>query len=273
MPVTTPRRRALPLGTAALATVLLTLLTAAPVSPAAAAPANHLDGLEFSRDGMTWSPQPPEVLFEDGFVDTPGEHRSAVVLVRNTRASTVRIATALAGLAWSDPAAATAFTLTSSDQYGKGIVDAPIGSIARCAALIPTRIIGAGDILAIAVTVRFDAAARGTSAESASVRFDLLIALGPYPGLSPASACSDLAHTENSFAPDADLGIVVIASLPHELAPGTVHDTDADVALVVPTLGVALGAGIAFYLLVLLRRRLAADTDDLEAALERESAS
>lgn len=259
----------------ALALALLACVLPAPV-PAAAQPAapadaaarqGHLDGLEFSRDGTDWSPTPPPVLFADGFVDAPGESRSASVLVRNGRSVPVRLATALTGLAWSEPEAGTAFRLSSSDQWGGGIVDAPIQSIARCEPLTPTRILAAGDVLAISVTVRLDDTARGTPAETASVGFELLIALAEYPGRAPVSACSDLAQPATAPVTPGGSGIVAIASLPTEMLPGTAPDPRSAGALVAPALAVALGAGIVgLAVLVTVRLRRGLDDDDEEDA-------
>jgi hypothetical protein len=240
----------------ALAVTLLGAALLLPALPASAASAIHHEGLEFSSDGVTWSAEPPEVLFADGFVEEPGESQSARVLVRNTRAATVHIATALSGAAWSHPLAATAFTLSSSDQFGSGITEAPIGTISQCTPLLPTRSVGAGDVLSIAVTVELDSSARGTGAESASVRFDVLIALGTGPGTGPASACADLTNASTPFGMGAEPGVIAIASLPDALQPGVMHVAGGG-SLILPTLSVALGAGLsglALWGLLCLRR-------------------
>lgn len=247
-------------GTAVVALVAMML----PSLPAVAAPANHLDGLEFSRDGTTWSAEPPAELFDDWLVEASGDSRSTTVHVRNARTGVVRIATAVSSLVWSHPDAAEAFRLSSSDQHGPGIVAAPIGSIARCTPLVPTRVLATGDILTIELAVDLAPDARGTAVQNASVGFDMLIALAEHPGPMPVSACSEAVHSESAVNPNSDIGIVAIASLPSALQPGTVHDTSRATSLVIPTMAVAMGAGIVgLALFVLLRLRRDAEADAL----------
>lgn len=269
----TPRRVRV-VATAILIGVMMSATSAAAQLGASAAATSRdglLDGLEFSRDGISWSHEPPSVLFDRGVIDTPGESRSASLLVRNGLGVPVHIATALTQLAWSHPQAGTAFRLSSNDQWGSGISDAPIASIVRCGPLLPTRLLAADDTLAIEVKVRLDDSARGTPAETASIGFDVLIALAEYPGPAPASACSGSARQHPGLPPYAAGRTIAIASVPSDMLPGTRPEPSSRGALVAPSLAVAFGVGTSG-IAILVAGRLRRDVEGVEGVDDEETA-
>lgn len=111
-------------------------------------------GLEFSRDGVTWSATPPAALFESVPVLVPGGGRTASLHIRNGHEGATRISAFVTDLTWSSAAAAEVFELSAVDGRGGAFPDTGIGAIPDCTSLIPQRVLGSGQSIQLAVTVR-----------------------------------------------------------------------------------------------------------------------
>lgn len=163
-------------GVSALAASMLVVLlstAAVPAAPVAAAPG----GLEFSRDGITWSTTAPAAVFEVAPVLSPGAGHTSTWRIRNGHEGAARIAVAVTGIVWSSSVAADVFLLSAADGRGGGFSELPIGEITDCSGLIPQRVLASGDSIQLAITVSMPAAVSGIHGFDESMGFALAIAL------------------------------------------------------------------------------------------------
>ncbi len=193
-----------------LAFVLLSSLlgiagsTAAPES-AMAAPG----GLEFSRDGVTWSSAAPAALYESVPMIVPGVGRTATLHVRNGHEGAARVSAFITALTWSSDVAAEAFVLSAVDGRGGIFPDTAIGAIRDCTSLIPQRVLAPGQSVQLAVTVRMPPSVESASAMDQSMGFALALGL------------VDPVVPELDTCPDHPATVPAIPSAPGAAAPGT----------------------------------------------------
>lgn len=155
------------------AVAVLGLAVLGPVLPAVAAD----DGLEFSRDGVTWSAEPPGALFDGNPVLVPGTGWTSSVHIRNGYEGAARISAFITNIELSSPVATDTFVVSASDDAGGRFAETEIGAIGDCTSLIPQRVLPAGGEIEFAMTVQIPASVSGTYGQGETMSFDVAVGL------------------------------------------------------------------------------------------------
>ena len=140
---------------AAVAALVLALASLGLAAPAQAAPAQAAPvGIEFSADGITFSPVFSGSLFTDIAIAVPGDHQSSSFWVRNTSAAAGYLRVILADVVASGPAIADAITVQSSTPAFEGTA-APLSSAKPCWILLEGDLVPAGSAVKVTSTLAF----------------------------------------------------------------------------------------------------------------------
>lgn len=170
---------------AALAAAATAVLVAVPLQPAVAA----ADGLEFSRDAISWQTTAPASVFEGDVVLAPGGAQTATWYIRNGHGERARISAVITDVTWSSALAAEMFELAAKDGTGGGFAAQPIGTIGACTAAIEDRILQPGEIVGVTVTVGIPASISGTTGFDESMGFALALSLADVTAPVGADGC------------------------------------------------------------------------------------
>lgn len=133
---------------AAIAAIALALATLGFAAPAQAAPS----GIEFSTDGVTFTPIFTGSLFRDITLVVPGDTQTSTFWVRNAAASAGYLRVVLADVTATSPIIANAITITSSTPSHPGSAT-PLSRAAPCWVLNEGDLIPAGGSVKITSTV------------------------------------------------------------------------------------------------------------------------
>lgn len=155
-----------------VAAMLLGILGAmsAPATQAVAA-----GDIEFSRDGVSYSPTLMGGVFNQITITVPGDSQSAVFWIRNAGPVSAYLRIAISDVSVSDPILANALTVNAGTT-------AHPGTPATLASAQPCRVLTEGDLLAPGGAIRLSASLAlgdlsGTTGQSGTVSFSLHVTL------------------------------------------------------------------------------------------------
>lgn len=217
-----------------VAAMLLGILGAmsAPTTPAVAA-----GGIEFSRDGVSYSPTLPGGLFNQITISVPGDSQSTGFWVRNVGPVSAYLRVAAAQVSVSDPVLAGALTVTAAT------IGHP-GAPATLAEAQPCRVLTEGELLAPGDAVRVSASLSlgdldGLSGQGGTVSFAFNIGLTDSVIGRPPTSCS--ADGEN---------------IPFSGGDGNIPLASTGIEPSLPwVIGAAAVLGVGIFLVVAARRR------------------
>ncbi len=169
-------------GVAALA-VALTATLLGPAASVSAAPG----GLEYSRDGVSWTSATPAGVFDTAPVLVPGGAATSTWRIRNAHGTPARFTAVVTSLHWSSAAAAGVFRIAAQDQNGAGLAATPVGSIGSCTAVVPQRVLRPGESVTVTVTVDIPSSVGGSTGMGESMGFALALSLAD-PGATVGAA-------------------------------------------------------------------------------------
>ncbi len=235
-------RRAL--AVAAVAGALL--LSAAPSAQAAE------DGIEFSVDGITWSPTAPTALFPSGIPLVPGGSATTTLHLRNGNAGDGVLVVAVAGIHAGSAQAAESFGLAGRDQLGEGMPRTALAMLAECTHLVPSRVLAPGEEVAVTVTTDLDSALTGREVQRDRMGFTVRIGLTDARAAAPSTSGCSAATIDIPVVPPSP---VSPTPTPTPTQPGgSLPVTGGRVNVAAVVLGAVLG-GVGWLLIALARRK------------------
>lgn len=235
-----------PLRAAAAALIGLALATAVPMTALAATapvPAN----IQYSIDGgATWSRVPPVAWFQGIGTLVPGDVVSRTLTVQSLRNAPTLFQLAVNGIEIANSDLLSAVTIEARDAIGAGIEPTLLSDLGECDALVPNRVLTAGEIVPVTLTLRVTSALAGRAAQDSAGDFTMALGLSD-PGPSVAA----------NGCPAAPVTIAGIDSptVPTAAVSGLAYTGSALVVPSVIVAGVALGVGGLLLAIAARRRR------------------
>jgi len=160
------------LARAAVAPLAVALALAAGAAPALAAE----PGLEYGRDGASWSATPPAAVFPVSPELVPGGSASSVLWIRSTLDVPIDVAVAIDEVTSSSAAMMTGLQLAAATSRGADLPATPLADFTGCRAVGAPATLQPGESLRIEITAMLDPALSGRAATLASADFSLRIA-------------------------------------------------------------------------------------------------
>ena len=217
---------------AVVAALVLGLASLGLAAPAHAAPV----GIEFSTDGINFSPVFSGVLFPAITIVVPGDHQSSSFWVRNTSSSAGYLRVVLSDVVASGPEIADGVTVSSSTPVTAGTA-VPLSKAAPCWVLVEGDFVPAGEKVKVTSTLTFGNFT-GMVGQNQTAKLSLRVGITDAAvGGIPPTSCGGTTTTIPVGDPDAKLAMTG-SETPYSL------------------LAVSAGAlGVGLFLLVAARRR------------------
>lgn len=219
------------------------LLPAAPVfgvAPVATAP------VEYSADGVAWSPTPPASLFP-AMTIVPGDTWSVTLYLRSTRGIESVLTLALRDATASDPTFESGLALEGNDDSGAGMPSTSFARIADCTEAVPPRVVATGEVVPVTFDLAMSPALQAAQAQNSWLRFELVVGLAD-PGAPMDAAGCPIGSVIPGVPPVAGGG-----------GAGAVATTGSEVARRTAVVAVAVLAAGGLLTLVARRRRRVAE--------------
>lgn len=112
-------------------------------------------GMQYSTDGgSTWSSNAPAVWFTGVGRLVPGDTVSQTVQMRSTRTEPTLFQFSVNGASIADPMLKSGLTLKARDASGAGLANTAVNNLGQCDALVPNRVLRAGDVVPVTLTLQ-----------------------------------------------------------------------------------------------------------------------
>jgi len=219
----------------ALAVLAATVGMLVAAAPAQAAP----NVLEFSTDGVAWSPTPVSSVFSSGFRYIPGDTESSTIYVRNARSVPTSVMMAITDVTYDDTEFGTALSLAASDFASGGLPATSIGAVPQCTIIAPRRDLGPGESFAVRLDIAVASWLSDGHGQSSSANFRLVVGMADRDTPIAANACLNAAASIPAFGNGG------------RIASTGVQEPYAALSFA----GFALGAGCVLIVMVRRRRR------------------